>query len=338
MSCWLLLLVQHLNGPSEPQFLSPNKLLLSGKNVSLLIWRPLWEENHASRAHETSSRFRLTWWYLRKESCILWQWNNCLTRSEFVKWFGMKCRAPDVLKGTPCDCFARVHYSLSGTLLTSFLSRLQLRLSMNLLSVGVGRYSDKWTELEWNKHVGQWRVHSATHAMRSCLLSRITKVDPQCCKRRTSAWMTDWLFLFLSARHTRLVTWCYRERFRSGICAAVCCPSWPRGSLPPFRWRRTGQVSKWSPAWRGPGPVSHLGTPCRPAVGRSTADAGTRWAGSPNERNKTFATNEQDRKITWPPETTEEHVPHIIILSSHLNVCFFFTCYANCCWSKLNVL
>lgn len=182
----------------------------------------------------------------------------------------------------PCDCVARVHHSLGATLLTSFLSCLQWQLNMNLLSVGVERYSDKWAELEWNKHVGQWRVHSATHAMRSCLLKRRVKVDLKWLNSGTSAEVTDRFFFFTPGR-LHAVTWCCREHFRSGISAAVCCPSWPRGSLPPFRWRRTGQVSKWSPAWRGPGPGSRLGTPCRPAEGRSTAGAGKRWAGSPDK-------------------------------------------------------
>lgn len=91
--------------------------------------------------------------------------------------------------------------------------------------------------------------------------------------RKPQLWMSN-----VCQRHYRFqipnlkikVTWCCRGHFHSGICEAVCCPSWPRGSLLPFHLRKTGKVSKWSPTWRGPGPGSHQDTPYTPDEGRST--------------------------------------------------------------------
>lgn len=78
------------------------------------------------------------------------------------------------------------------------------------------------------------------------------------------------------------VTWYCRAHFHSGKSEAVCCLSWPRESWLLFHLRRTGQVSKWSPTLKGPGPESHLDTPYTPVEGHSTAVVETRWAGSPD--------------------------------------------------------
>ncbi len=69
-------------------------------------------------------------------------------------------------------------------------------------------------------------------------------------------------------------TWCCTERSRPWRCAAACYPWWRRGSLLLSRWRRTGPVSRWSPAWTGPDPERSRGTRCRPAAGRSTSAGG----------------------------------------------------------------
>lgn len=105
--------------------------------------------------------------------------------------------------------------------------------------------------------------------------------------------------VFLKYFVTYFGTWCCRARFRSGISAAVCCLSWPRGSLHPFRLQRTGRASRWSPTLRGPGPESRLDTPYRPVEGRSTAVAEIHWAGSPMVWDKAFI----KIKLALVPET-----------------------------------
>lgn len=47
--------------------------------------------------------------------------------------------------------YATLHHCFSATLLTSFSFSLQLLFNMNLLTVGVGLYSDNWTELNWSE-------------------------------------------------------------------------------------------------------------------------------------------------------------------------------------------
>lgn len=77
------------------------------------------------------------------------------------------------------------------------------------------------------------------------------------------------------------ITWCCKEHFHSGISEAACCLLWPHESWLPFHLQRTGQVSKWSPAWKGQGPESHLDTLCTPVEGRSTVVAEIHWACNP---------------------------------------------------------
>lgn len=93
--------------------------------------------------------------------------------------------------------YATLHHCFSATLLTSFSFSLQLLFNMNLLTVGVGLYSDNWTELNWSET--------------NMLLDHIFRgLD-------YNTWRYKFLF---SWQRDKLNLWCLRE-VRAGWCSQI---------------------------------------------------------------------------------------------------------------------